>query len=207
MAAPEEDRLAAVLSELAFTQSLLDQALARNQALEAEAQELQRLRAALTQMWRQDRYTGGFVRTKLSDLNALMSVFLASVLTIGLTALGGYAADVAGPLRLLSLAGSLVVSWGLFSWMIARLPRRPLPVKRCARAGLMAAVGFEVFKQVASVYLRLVMHGPAGTTFGPVLGLLVFAYITARLVLFATAWAATEPASGLPPADSATALP
>ena len=71
----------------------------------------------------------------------------------------------------------------------------------------MAAVGFEVFKQVASIYLRLVMHGPAGTTFGPVLGLLVFAYVTARLVLFATAWAATEPTSGRPPADSATALP
>ena len=36
------------------------------------------------------------------------------------------------------------------------------------------------------------MHGPAGATFGSVLGLLVFAYITARLILFATAWAATS---------------
>ena len=35
------------------------------------------------------------------------------------------------------------------------------------------------------------MTGPAGATFGPVLGLMVFAYITARLILFATAWAAT----------------
>ena len=34
--------------------------------------------------------------------------------------------------------------------------------------------------------------GPAGATFGPVLGLMVFAYITARLILFATAWAATS---------------
>jgi membrane protein len=37
------------------------------------------------------------------------------------------------------------------------------------------------------------VHGPAGATFGPVLGLMVFAYITARLILFATAWAATSP--------------
>jgi membrane protein len=37
-----------------------------------------------------------------------------------------------------------------------------------------------------------VLHGPAGATFGPVLGLMVFAYITARLILFATAWAATS---------------
>jgi membrane protein len=38
----------------------------------------------------------------------------------------------------------------------------------------------------------VIMHGPAGATFGSVLGLLVFAYITARLILFATAWAATS---------------
>jgi membrane protein len=44
---------------------------------------------------------------------------------------------------------------------------------------------------VASIYLKSVITGPAGATFGPVLGLMVFAYITARLILFATAWAAT----------------
>ncbi len=55
----------------------------------------------------------------------------------------------------------------------------------------MAAVAFEIFKQVGSIYLRSVVTGPAGATFGPVLGLMVFAYITARLMLFATAWAAT----------------
>ena len=60
------------------------------------------------------------------------------------------------------------------------------------RAGLLAAVAFEVFKQVASIYLKSVVTGPAGATFGPVLGLMVFAYITARLILFATAWAATS---------------
>ena len=55
----------------------------------------------------------------------------------------------------------------------------------------MAAVAFEIFKQVGSIYLKSVVTGPAGATFGPVLGLMVFAYITSRLILFATAWAAT----------------
>lgn len=55
----------------------------------------------------------------------------------------------------------------------------------------MAAIGFELFKQVASIYLQAVVRSPAGATFGPVLGLMVFSYITAYLVLFATAWAAT----------------
>jgi membrane protein len=45
---------------------------------------------------------------------------------------------------------------------------------------------------VASIYLKSVLRSPAGATFGPVLGLMVFAYITARLLLFATAWAATS---------------
>jgi len=55
-------------------------------------------------------------------------------------------------------------------------------------------LGFEVFKLVASIYLKSVLRSPAGATFGPVVGLMVFAYITARLLLFATAWAATSTA-------------
>ena len=76
--------------------------------------------------------------------------------------------------------------------MIARLPRESVSFRSALRAGLMAAVAFEIFKQVASLYLRSVVTGPAGATFGPVLGLMVFAYVTARLILFATAWAATS---------------
>jgi membrane protein len=128
------------------------------------------------------------------------------VITIGLTALGdqGLMRNVlewlgihdvpalGGLLWLASLAVSLLISWLLFSVIIARLPRESVSFRSSVRAGLLAAVGFEIFKQVASIYLQSVMHGPAGATFGPVLGLMVFAYITARLILFATAWAATS---------------
>jgi membrane protein len=86
---------------------------------------------------------------------------------------------------------SLLVSWVLFTWLIARLPREKVDVVASAWGGLLAAVGFEAFKQVASIYLRTVLRSPAGATFGPVLGLMVFSYITAYLVLFAAAWAAT----------------
>ena len=85
------------------------------------------------------------------------------------------------------------MSWLLFTWMIARLPRESVSFRSSVRAGLIAAVAFEIFKLVASVYLKSVVTGPAGATFGPVLGLMVFAYITARLILFSTAWAATTP--------------
>jgi membrane protein len=165
------------------------------------------LREALTQMWGLMRHEGpGFVRTKLSDLLAMLGLFVAVVLTIALTALGNSdlirhvlewlgLQDLPGvslTLRAASLVMSIVVSWLLFTWIIARLPREKVTFRSAMRAGLIAAVAFEIFKQVASLYLRSVLTGPAGATFGPVLGLMVFAYITARLILFATAWAATS---------------
>ena len=163
------------------------------------------LRGALTQMWDPtDVSTRSFLAAKLSDLAALVSTFLATLLTFGFTWLASGPLKLAGALRGASLVMSILVAWLMFTWMMARLPRVPVPMHRAAAAGLLAALTFELFKQVASVYLRVVMHGPAGTTFGPVFGLMVFAYITSRLVLFATAWAAT---SGPGPADSANGQP
>jgi membrane protein len=169
------------------------------------------LREALSQMWEQRAEPDGFVRTKLSDLLALVSVFVAMVLTIGLTALANESVmtrvlnwlglhDVPGltvVLPVVSWLLSALVTWLLFTWMIARLPREPIAFGSSVQGGLLATVGFELFKQVGSIYLGSVMHGPAGATFGPVLGLMVFAYVTARLVLFATAWAATSQESML----------
>jgi membrane protein len=164
------------------------------------------LREALSQMWGLMRHgPPGFLRTKLSDLVAIVGLFAAIVVTIALTALGNSDLmahvvkwlglnDVPGvgvALRVASLAVSVLISWLLFVWIIARLPRESVSFRSAMRAGLLAAVAFEIFKQVASIYLRSVVTGPAGATFGPVLGLMVFAYITARLILFATAWAAT----------------
>lgn len=160
-------------------------------ALWAGLSWMSNLREALSAMWGITDDSAGWLSRKGSDLLALVSAFVAILLTLGLTAL----ADPSVPglptlLRPLSLLASVLVAWLMFTWMIARLPRTPVDMRSAARAGLLAAVGFEVFKQLGSLYLRLVMHGPAGVTFGPVLGLMVFAYVTARLILFAAAWAA-----------------
>lgn len=165
------------------------------------------LREALSEMWMQRGERPGFIRTKLSDLAAMVSSFVAIVATLVLSALASAApmAKVLGWLgihnvpmldvvfRGVSVLMSVVVSWLVFTWMIARLPRESISFASSVRAGLLAAIGFEVFKLVGSIYLRSVLQTPAGATFGPVLGLMVFVYITARLLLFATAWAATSP--------------
>ncbi|MCZ8379154.1 inner membrane protein YhjD [Mycobacterium sp. CPCC 205372] len=164
------------------------------------------LREALSAMWEQHGEPGNFIGTKVSDLLALLSAFVAIVVTVALTALGdrGLIVRVLAwlgiegipglgvGLRVVSMLVALGISWLLFTWMIARLPREKVTFRSSVRAGLLAAVGFEVFKQVASLYLKSVLTGPAGATFGPVLGLMVFAYVTARLILFSTAWAATS---------------
>ena len=164
------------------------------------------LRQALTEMWwEQHLDSPGFVRNKLSDLLAMLATFLVLMFTVALSALT-HTAPMSAVLRwlgipqfsvfdliirLISLLASWLVSWLLFTWMIARLPREKVSLVASMRAGLLAAVGFEVFKQVGSIYLQAVLRSPAGAVFGPVLGLMVFAYITAYLVLFSAAWAAT----------------
>lgn len=163
------------------------------------------LREALSAMWEHSVDTAGFVRTKLSDLTAMAGTFAIALSTVAITALG-HAAPMAGFLRWLgvpqfpvfdllfrgiSVLVSLLVSWLLFTWMIGRLPREPVRLVTAMKAGFMAATGFEVFKQLGSIYLQVVLRSPAGVAFGPVLGLMVFGFITAFLVLFATAWAAT----------------
>lgn len=169
------------------------------------------LRGAVTEMWWDQRIESpGFVRDKLSDLVVMIGTFVVALGTVALSTLG-HAAPMTAVLRwlgipelsvfdwlfrLVSILISMLVSWMLFTWMIGRLPREKVNLADSMRAGLLAAVGFEVFKQGASLYLKAVLRSPAGATFGPVLGLMVFSYITAYLVLFATAWAAT--ASGDP---------
>ena len=43
---------------------------------------------------------------------------------------------------------SVLVAWLLFTWIIARLPRESVGFRSSVRAALLAAVGFEIFKQV-----------------------------------------------------------
>jgi membrane protein len=164
------------------------------------------LRVALSEMWRQGEGSRGYIRTKFSDLATMVSSFVAILATLALSTLataapmgkvlgwlGIHNAPVlAAILRGGSMLISLLLSWLVFSWMIARLPREPVSFASSIRAALLAAIGFELFKLIASIYLKSVLHSPAGAAFGPVLGLMVFAYVTARLLLFATAWAATS---------------
>jgi membrane protein len=173
------------------------------------------LREALTAQWRssqgrsspdqddQSPESGGFLRTKMVDLLALLGLGVALVVSFALTGVGtAFArtllqvsglADIPGAqlaLTALAVVASVAGMWLVFLWVIARLPRQPVPLRRAMRAAWLGAIGFEILKQGFAIYLDSVTSSPTGQLFGPVIGLMVFAYFVSRFLLFLTAWAA-----------------
>ncbi|MCT2586117.1 inner membrane protein YhjD [Actinophytocola sp. S1-96] len=162
------------------------------------------LRDALTAQWGQEYQQRPFLKKTVSDLLSLLGLGLALAVSFGLTAAGTGLGDLllgwvglnddAWAQFLLTVATivlSLVANWVVFLWVISRLPRERVSVRSAVRGAAAAAVGFEILKQVFTIYLGSVMDSPAGSVFGPIIGLLVFANLVSRFLLFITAWTAT----------------
>ncbi|HEX3589528.1 MAG TPA: inner membrane protein YhjD [Pseudonocardiaceae bacterium] len=169
------------------------------------------LRDALTAQWGQERGNLPLVKTTLSDLGSLIGLGLAIAVSFAITAAGTGLGQLM--LRLVGLADtgwaetllvvltivlSLAANWLVFLWVIARLPRERVGMRSAVRGALLAAVGFEVLKQLATVLLKSATHSPTGAVFGSVIGLLVFANLVARFLLLATAWTATARENAVP---------
>ncbi|MTD59231.1 inner membrane protein YhjD [Amycolatopsis pithecellobii] len=162
------------------------------------------LRDALTAQWGQEKKKLPLISTTLKDLASLVGLGLALVVSFGLTAVGGGVGK-----RLLHLAGlddqgwalsgltivtvvlSLLANMLVFLWVLSRLPRERVGVRSAVKGAAIAAIGFEILKQLASYYLAAVTSSPSGAIFGPIIGLLVFANLVSRFLLFVTAWTAT----------------
>jgi membrane protein len=161
-----------------------------------------RVREALSAQWSQRTAGPPYLAGALSDTVALLGLAVVLAVALGTVALGdvltgAVAGDGADGFRTvvattMTLGFSLAANLLILVWVIARLPRERLPLRRAVRPALLAAVGVEVIQRVGAVYLGWVTGSPAGLVFGPVLGLLVAIYLGSRLVLFATAWAATS---------------
>lgn len=163
------------------------------------------LRDALTAQWAQVPVNPPMLKRMGFDLLALIGLGLAMGVSFAITALGGGVGQwlfalvgIEGSLLayvlwwVLAIALSVGANWLVFLWVLARLPRQPITLRSAVWGAVFAAVGFEVLKQVGVVYLRGISDSPAGATFGPILGLLVFAYLTSRFILFVTAWTAAS---------------
>jgi membrane protein len=134
----------------------------------------------------------------------LVGLGLAIVLSFGITAVGtGFAELVlrwmglenAGwahvMLRIGTIVLSLLANWLVFLWVLSRLPRKPVGWRSAIKGAFAGAVGFEVLKQTATIFLSFTTKSPTSAAFGSVIGVLVFANLVAQFVLFITAWTAT----------------
>ena len=164
------------------------------------------LREALSEQWAQTPEPPALPKRLLFDLTALLGLGFALVGSFAITGLAsGFAATVLEfvgladqgwaqfLLRLLGVVLGLAANFLVFLWVIARLPRQHTPIRSAVKAAVLGAVGFEILKQVMTVYLGSVTGSPSGAVFGSLLGLLVFINFVSRFMLFVTAWAATAP--------------
>lgn len=162
------------------------------------------LRDALTAQWGQAKGELPFLGTLWRDLLALLGLGLAIVLSFGITALGtGFAELIlrwmglenAGWAHVLLRIGTIVLSllanWLVFLWVLSRLPRKPVGWRSAIRGALAGAVGFEILKQTATIFLSFTTKSPTSAAFGSVIGVLVFANLVSQFILFITAWTAT----------------
>lgn len=158
------------------------------------------LRDALTAMGGADRPDQRLIPMVAKDMLALLGLLAALLLSFGLTsagtAFGDFVFRLAGldgspvsqvPLSLLALVSDVLT----FGWVLARLPREPVRMRSAIRGAVVMSVGFEALKLLAGVYLDLIKNSPVMTVFGSVLGLFVFVYLVARMLLFVAAWVAT----------------
>jgi membrane protein len=162
------------------------------------------LRDALTAQWGQEKKQQPLVTTTLKDLLSLLGLALALVVSFALTAAGSGIGklllelvgleDQAWARFLLTAATivlGLIANTLVFLWVIARLPRERVALRSAVKGAIFAAVGFVILQQVATYYLASVTKSPSAALFGPVIGLLVFANLVSRFLLFVTAWTAT----------------
>jgi membrane protein len=162
------------------------------------------LRDALSAQWGLEQGEKPFLKTAVKDLSALFGLGLALAVSFGLSAagsgLGSWLLGLVGLkddawalflLRVATIVLSLAANWLVFLWVLSRLPREKVGVRSAMRGAVAAAIGFEVLKQVFTIYLESVTTSPSGKLFGPIIGLLLFANFVSRFLLFITAWTAT----------------
>ena len=166
------------------------------------------VRNGLTEMWG-GRIDRSFVRSKFVDLGLFLglgTLFLITIL-LGATASGPIAHLLADHLTFASEGArvfivqwgsrliSVLATWALLTIVLSQLPLEKIPWSVVRSSALVCALIFEVLKELGGIYLESVLSGPAGIAFGPIIGIMVFAYLAARILLYAACWTASNTAN------------
>ena len=93
--------------------------------------------------------------------------------------------------RAVALVLGVASSTVLFLVMFRLLPRLNLPLPTLLRGALVAAIGFEGLKLVATYLIRLATQNPATAFVGTSLVLLVWINLSSRILVLGASWAVT----------------
>ncbi|MGI8697048.1 MAG: YhjD/YihY/BrkB family envelope integrity protein, partial [Mycobacteriales bacterium] len=175
------------------------------------------LRTAIQAVWGLTPPKENFFAAKGRDLIALVGLGLSLLLSVALTAAGTAATgflvrlvhvDHVTGIGVVTRVIGLLIAVGadvlIFAWVFARLPRHKVPLRTVVAGALFAAIGFEVLKVFGTYYIARVAQSPTGAAIGGAIGLLIWANLVSRFLLFVTAWTA-EAAGAAGAADAAGA--
>jgi membrane protein len=166
---------------------------------------LSSMRDALLVVFELPRYEHpSFVFGKLRDLVTLVTVGLVLLLSVGVSGLVGRmseeileALELGAALRwlmwLLAILIGVVASTILFLALFRLLANPHTPKRSLLHGAVLGAIGFEVLKQLSGLLLAATKGQPAFQAFGIALILVVWISYTARVVMYAAAWAHTSP--------------
>ncbi len=147
-----------------------------------------------------------FVFGKLRDLITLITVGLVLLLSVGISGLVGRLSEeildrvglglaLQPMLWVLAVVVGLLASTVLFLALFRLLADPHTPKRSLLHGALLGAVGFEILKQLSGFLLSATKGTPAFQAFGIALILVVWISYTARVVMYAAAWAHTSPAA------------
>ena len=175
------------------------------------------LRGALREMTMTTAPPLGFLAGKLRDLASLLMLgltLIVSVLAGGLATqatrtVAEFLFSDSSPLAtsataLVGILGGVAADWLLFMIVLGWVSRPTQPLRVIARGALLGAVGFGLLKQLATLLLAHTLGNPLYGAFTVAVGLLIWINISARLVLYVTAWTAT---AGFSPPPAPSPLP
>lgn len=166
------------------------------------------LKDAVRAQWRpsfdmQIRKENFLIKTA-SNLVILLGLLIMMAVTFGIASvstalsdniIGWVGLDQIGWLRpvlkLVPILVSIGAGWLIFMFLYIVLPETREPWKFVRRGALIGAIGLGVLQYLTSFLISKFAGNPAAALFGPVIALMLFFNLFARLILFVAAWIGT----------------
>lgn len=146
-----------------------------------------------------------FVLDKLKNMGILIMLLVMIALTFAISSAATSLTDtivrltglealpgVGFLMRFVPLVASIIAGWFLFVFIYTVLAAQPLPWPARMKGAVIGSVGLAVLQYATGILMGSFAGNPAAAVFGPVIVLMLFFNLFARLILFVAAWIATS---------------